>query len=216
MIKKIKKIILKNFTKSYWKSNVSNNWHAKRKDESFDDFYDFAQAISSKIEDLNFNTVLEIGTGAGTLIAILSKNLNTYDKFIGIDINKQQIDENKKNYQNLDNVEFIYMDIAKYINDTNLNNIAIVSQNTLDYFEKNELKKLFSLIHSKIKNVVIVVSSLRRNIELADSIDRKEADFKVYSHNYYALLKEAEYELMSIDSIGDREEVVVIAGYKLS
>ncbi|MDO8454847.1 MAG: class I SAM-dependent methyltransferase [Sulfurimonas sp.] len=215
MIKKIKKIILKNFTKSYWKSNISNNWHAKRKDESFDDFYDFAQAISNKIEDLNFDTVIEIGTGAGTLISLLSKRLNTYDKFIGIDINKQQIDENKKNYQNLDNVEFIYMDIAKYINDTNLNNIAIVSQNTLDYFEKNELKKLFSLIHNKIKNVVIVVSSLKSNIELADSIDRKEADFKVYSHNYYALLKEAGYELMSIDSISDRE-VVVIAGYKLS
>ncbi len=216
MIKKIKKIILKNFTKSYWKSNISNSWHAKRKDESFDDFYDFAQAISNKIEDLNFDTVIEIGTGAGTLISLLSKKLNTYNKFIGIDINKQQIDENKKNYQNLNNVEFIYMDIAKYINDTNLNNIAIVSQNTLDYFEKNELKKLFSLIHNKIKNVVIVVSSLKSNIELADSIDRKEADFKVYSHNYYALLKEAGYELMSIDSMSGREEVVVIAGYKLN
>ena len=101
MINKIKQVIKKKFTKKYWQSSISSNWHNNRRNEAYNDFETFAQVTYDKIKGLNFNTVIEIGTGAGTLITLLSKKLNTYNKFIGIDINKKQIIVNKKNYKNL-------------------------------------------------------------------------------------------------------------------
>jgi hypothetical protein len=106
------------------------------------------------------------------------------------------------------------MDIEKYIENTHLENIVIVSQNTLDYFPKNELEKLLSLIYTKIENVAILVSTLKDTLCLHDSIDEKEASFKVYSHNYHALLESAGYQSISIDSFGGKEHTIIIAGHK--
>lgn len=214
MIHKIKNIIRKKFTKNYWQSSMSKNWHNKRKNASVYDFDTFAEATCKRIEGLNIDTIIEVGTGAGTLITLLSKKLHTCNKFIGIDINKQQIADNKKNYKDLTNVEFVYMNIEQYIRANNFNHTVFVSQNTLDYFEKNELEKLFLLIYTKIENVVIVINTYTRNINLQDSIERKDANLKVYDHNYYFLLQSAGYELVTIDPLNEQEDAIVIAGYK--
>ncbi len=214
MIEKTKKFIKKNFTKNYWQSSMSSKWHNKRQKEAYGDFDIFAQAVCNKIEHLKFDTVIEVGTGAGTLITLISKKLTSYNKFVGIDINKQQIEKNTRVYKDLKNVEFIYEYIEKYIKDNNLNNVVIVAQNTFDYFKKDELNKLFSLIYSNIKNVAIAISTAKKNKNLNDSIDRVEADFKVYHHNYCALLISVGYELMSIDPYGVNEETVIVVGQK--
>lgn len=215
MINKIKNVVKKKFTKNYWKSDVSCIWHDKRKKESYREFDIFAEAVSDKMGNFTFDTVIEIGTAGGTLITLLSKKINTCNKFIGIDINKHQIAENKKNYKHLSNVEFIYMDIEKYIRGNNLNNVVIVAQNTLDYFKKNELLELFLLIYDKIENVLIVVNTSKENKNLQNSIEREGDGFKVYDHNYYSLLKSAGYEMSSID-LASSEDAIAIAGYKLS
>jgi cyclopropane fatty-acyl-phospholipid synthase-like methyltransferase len=210
LLKKIKKIIKNKFTKNYWKSDISSAWHNRRKIEAYDDFNFFAQAICEKIEDLNFDTVIEVGTGAGTLITLLSEKLDKYNKFIGVDINKNQIIENRKNYKDLYNVEFVYMEVEKYIKSNNLNNAVIVSQNTFDYFKKNELEKLFSLIYSNIKHVAILVSTVKEYRNIQDSIENVESDFKVYKHNYYSLLQSTGYEFISADVYSNDYNMIVV------
>lgn len=200
MLNKIKKLIRRRFTKNYWQSQISSNWHKQRKEEAYNDFVNFAHAIQHQVENLNFTTVIEIGTGAGTLITLLSEKLSLVNKFIGIDINKQQILENQNNYRDLTNVEFVHMDIDQYIQKNDFNHLLIVSQNTLDYFEKDNLQTLFSLIRDKVNNVRIIISTSDFNLNLTDSVERKEANFKVYDHNYVALLKSAGYEVTHIKS----------------
>lgn len=215
MIKKIKKIIKKNFTKNYWQSDASCKWHGKRQKEAHNDFDTFAQAFCEKINGLNFQTVIEVGTGAGTCINLISKKLTSCNRFIGIDINQQQINENKKAYENIYNVEFVYMGIEKYIKENKLDNVVIVAQNTFDYFDKKELEKLFALIYRKMDNVAIAVSTFGKNKKLGDSVESHEADFKVFNHNYYALLESAGYELMDTTPYGDDEDSVIVVGHKI-
>ena len=214
MIKNIKKRILKRFTKNYWEIHMSGNWHKKRQKEAYDDFETFAQAVYDKTEDLSFDIAIEVGTGGGLLITNISKKLNSNSKYIGIDINKQQIADNIDRYKDLSNVEFVYIGIDEYINNNNLNNVVIVAQNTFDYFKKEELEKLFSLIYNRIDNIAIAISTEKANEDIDDSIDRKQADFKVYNHNYSSLLKTAGYELMSVDSYGKIENNVIVVGKK--
>lgn len=214
MLRKIKKLITKRFTKYYWQSTRSSLWHKKRKNEAFNDFNAFADAACVKIKDLPYETVIEVGTGAGTLITLMSQKLPHYSNFIGIDINKKQITENQIMYKDLTNVEFIFMDIKKYIEQTHLNNVVIVSQNTLDYFPKNDLEELLSLIKNKIKNVSIVVSSLQNTLQLKDSIDEKEGDLRVYRHNYHSLLESSGYQSISSDLFGEKEDTIIITGHK--
>lgn len=216
MYKRIKKYLLKRFTKQYWQSNRSNAWHSKRKNEAHNDFTAFSDAVCTKIENLPYQTVIEIGTGAGTLITLMSQKLPNYANFIGIDINKKQIVENQITYKNLTNVEFVFMDIEKYIENTNLNNAVIVSQNTLDYFPKNDLKKLLSLIHTKIENVAILVSSVKNTLQLHDSVETTEPGFKVYHHNYPSLLEATGYKSISIDSFGEKGDLIMVTGHKHS
>lgn len=214
MLEKIKKILAKKFTKHYWQSNRSNAWHNKRKNEAYSDFNIFADAACTKIKDLPYQTVLEIGTGAGTLITLMSQKLPHYTNFIGIDINKKQITENQTTYKDLTNIEFVFMDIEKYIEDTHLNNIVIISQNTLDYFPKKDLERLLSLIYNKIENVAIVISSLKSQLHLHNSIQDKEADFKVYFHNYFDLLTSSGYKTKSINTPSEEEDAIIIIGHK--
>jgi hypothetical protein len=214
LIKIIKKIIKKNFTKQYWKSDLSSAWHNKRsKDKDVHkNFEIFENSVINKIKHLNYDTVIEIGTGAGELITQLSKSLHSYRKFIGVDINKKQIKRNKEKYFFLSNVEFVHMGFEKYITVNHLNNAVIVSQNTLDYFKENELKNIFLLIHSQIENVAILISGLKSNVGTKGSVDREDADLKVYHHDYYSLLVAAGYEHVDVTSIEDGS--VLITGSK--
>ncbi len=213
MIKIIKKVVKKQFTKNYWQSSSSSKWHNKRQQEAYADFNAFALGVSNHVKALNYKTVIEIGTGAGTLISLISKKLDNYNKFIGIDINKQQINENKKNYQD-SNIEFICMDIDKYIKQNNLDEVVIVAQNTFDYFDQASLTALLKNIHTDIDNVVVSISGLVQNKQLENSVDRQEADLKVYHHNYHKILSSVGFKNIKSDSYGDNENSIVITAQK--
>lgn len=216
MLHKIKHLIKKKLTKLYWKSDISSKWHNARKDDSFHDFEAIASKIHEKAAPLKFEIVIEVGTGAGILITLLSKKLNSYKKFIGIDINKHQINRNTIFYKELNNVEFIYANIEKYVQNHTLDNVVLVAQNTFDYFPQEDLQKLFLLLHSKIENIAIIISSSIKNLNIENSINRDNSDFKLYDHNYAYLLKVAGYDPVDIDYYSDNNDSIIISGYKTS
>lgn len=214
MLKRIKNFLRKRFTKSYWASASSNKWHAARQTDAYSDFNNFANAICAKLENVEITTLIEVGTGAGTLISILSKKLNRCKKFIGLDINKEQINNNNKFYKDNQKLEFIYEDIAEYVHKNDLNNCAIVAQNTFDYFKKQDLESLFLGIYETSSNITFLISASACSSGIADSIERKEADFKVYYHNYAALLQAAGYTVLDTSTYGNNTDTIVIVGYR--
>ncbi len=201
-------VISKRFTRFYWSSFIGRKWH-KMQDEN--QFKLFATRISENIKNDNFDMVIEIGCGAGDLISNLKKIKNV-KRFIGIDINKKQINANVKKYENVKNVDFVYADIEDYLIAEKIGgNIYFVTQNTLDYFKKERVKYLFELIHEKFKQVTIAVSTQKRLAGIEDSFIRKEHSHTVYHHNYLLLLQEAGYQTKSVDFDKDLETIVIFA-----
>jgi len=213
MIRKVKKILLKRFSKNYWQSDISRKWHKKRLLESYDDFNLFSDIVCKYLKNLDYDTVVEIGTAGGALINLIAQKLPNYNKFIGMDINKNQIAENNKIYKDVKNLEFIYVDILDYIKSNKVNDVAIVAQNTLGYFSKHDLEKLFLLISNNIKNFIIIANTSNYDITLNDTIDREEADLKVYRHNYLTLFKSIGLEV-DIKPYCDDKNNIIIFGYK--
>ena len=201
--------ISKHFTRFYWSSFIGRKWHKMQDDKNY--FKLFATCISENIKNDNFDVVIEIGCGAGDLITNLRKITNV-KKFIGIDINKNQINANVKKFNNVYSVDFVYADIEDYLIVEKIGgNILFVSQNTLDYFKKERVKYIFELIHEKFKQVTIAVSTQKRLAGIEDSFLRKEHSHTVYNHNYLLLLQEAGYQTKSVDFDKDREMVVIFA-----
>lgn len=213
MFKTTKNIIKKNFTKMFWKSRLSHKWHQRRKDNFTDDFENLAETISKKVNHMEFTTVIEIGTGTGTLITLLSERLLGCKKFLGIDINRYQINKNKKNNTN-DNVEYKCIEALEFFQKNRLDKCLIIAQNTFGYFNKTELEKIFKYLYENMDNVVIITNSTKNNIELKDSVVRNEADLRVYNHNYSKIFQKVGFLKIDIDFLDKNENSLIITAKK--
>jgi ubiquinone/menaquinone biosynthesis C-methylase UbiE len=65
-----------------------------------------------QIELANFpqSTILDIGTGYGSFIEILTKNFNDYREIIGIDTSQTAIDAAKNHFKDYERIKFIKSD----------------------------------------------------------------------------------------------------------
>ncbi len=185
------KMFLRGITRYYWSHPISIKWHSGR---NLSDFKLFASDVYQHAKDLNPETIIEIGCGAGDFAYCLSKKF-TNSSIVGVDINKKQIALNTTKYQNSGNLNFVYADIEDYIKNNDFSgNVLIASQNTLDYFTTDRLDYIFSLINDRITNITIVVSTNKKNLILKQSTVVEEHSWKVYNHNYELLLNRANYK----------------------
>ena len=106
----------------------------------------------------NIKTICEIGTGDGRYLNFLSKKLEQIDKFIGIDLNKDIMDENNQIYKHNHKLRFIHGTVNKNyreIKNLSSNSILFVSFRTLTWFTQSELEDLFRFISEKEENLSI-------------------------------------------------------------
>lgn len=209
--KVIRSFLHKKFSKSYWKSNWGTRWHNDRLKDN-QDCIDFSDCIYENVKNQKFDLMIEIGCGAGNLMQPISQKMINSKKFIGIDINKKQIKVNIERYQHNDNIEFVCTDIQDYISNTNFDNVLIVSQNTLDYFEVKHLESLFFQLYNHSDNVTIAVSTHKEYLSISEKgVEVKEHNFTVYKHNYDLLLKEAGYKTSYANIYKEKGGIVVFA-----
>lgn len=211
MIEKLKKMLKKQFTKQYWQSEHSSNWHEKRKNEAYNDFQSFADSVSEQFNGISFDKVIELGTGAGTLIYLLSQQRINSQSFIGLDINKKQINENILKYKEVKSLEFLYTDIESYMQTIKEKNVMIIAQNTLDYFSQNQLENLLLDIYTNIANIVLVTNGSNFNGEITESTVKQNADLKVYQHNYLYIFEKIGFKVLQKNINSDN---TMIIGYK--
>jgi len=213
--KKIRRFIKKRFAKNYWQSSKASEWHEKRILEKSEDLSIFADIVCNQIKDLDLDVVIEVGTGAGGLINNISENLHNCNRFVGIDINKKQIDKNIKKYNSVYNVDFIHGDIGKYIQKFKLGNTVIIAQNTFPYFHKDELEELFLYISRHSKNFIIIVNGPIQNLYIKDSLEQYESDMKMYKHNFSSMFKSIGCKI-TIEAYPKSLASVVIIGKKIN
>ncbi|GEM_PF-5015592 len=190
-----------------WGSQGGKNWHDvmnqsvqgdKEQFTGTESFLKYRRPLIRQILELlsanqSYNTICEIGTGNGMFLDYLSGEFPTIKKFVGIDLNQQQITDNKKTYKN-SGLEFVHTEITDWVRTENKNGIIFVTVCVLEYFSQKALEELLDLIRKNISPVAIAISE-PTNINLDSQVISKPRGRAAYSYNYPHLFKQHGYKI---------------------
>lgn len=180
-----------------WGVGPGEKWHQQIKSfyTSYDEFLDIRKSLIRGILAMirgilairidEYDKVVEIGTGNGWFLDVLSKKIRSAVRFIGLDLNKKTIKQTKLDYKHNKKLEFICSDVFHFAKKASFKKAVVVSCFVLEYFSKKELVDFCRLL---IKNSPCFLAILERvNIKHKN----KEASVPVgnfsYSHNYEAV-----------------------------
>ena len=190
----------------FWGAESGRKWHDFKKKIYSDknkkeEYIRHRKPLLSQILELcsnnsEFNTVCEVGTGNGMFLDYLSKNVQGVDNFIGVDLNKEQISENQRTYNN--KLQFVHSEIMDYLHQMKSDNVIIVAIGTFEYFTEEELRELFDLLKSKFKYVAIAIHE-PINLDLNSELSSKPRGNIAYSHNYPYLVEHSGYTIFKKD-----------------
>lgn len=139
-----------------------------------------------------FNTLVEIGTGNGSVLNYLSSEFPEINRFVGIDLSSDQTELNNKKYINNKKLEFVAADAFDWIKANGQTNTIFVTRDTLEYFLEPNLQELFNDIQrlGKIIFVAIEPNGSDHNFETHPS-SQLYGNEPSFSHNYPKLIKNA-------------------------
>lgn len=188
-----------------WGGDSGKKWHdAKKKiwndkDEFEKQYLKLGRPLTMQLADLldaspgSYRTVCDIGTGNGMFLNWLSGQLNGIRKFVGIDLNNEQVTENKETYKNT-GLEFFCSDITDWVKTRCESGTIFVTCGVFEYFTQQELIALFESIHSKASPVAIgIIEPI--NLDLASEFVSKPRGNIAYSHNYPYIFKKCGYNI---------------------
>jgi SAM-dependent methyltransferase len=200
----------------FWGAGPGKEWHSfikkiyTDKDKFNKEFLTHRDLLIANISKLlstvpnYYHTICDIGTGNGLLLDYLSKEFNNVKKFVGVDLNKEQILENKETYKD-SKLEFVHVDITDWINTQSKDGIIFIACGAFEYFTQEELKELFQLIRERVSHAAITMCE-PINLDLKSEMISRPRGGIAYSHNYPHLLKQCGYHIvhLQIDPIDSR------------
>ena len=184
-----------------WGSEGGYGWH-KEKIKRYDDMnkneggIENRKLVISQISELmkaypnRYEKICEIGTGNGIFLSLIYKKIKNMRGYIGLDINKKQILENKKKFDK--ELEFLSEDALEYAKKDSGKTIYM-SCGTFEYFSQNELEELFEVIKSKESAAIVLCEPV--NMDLRNERKSKIRGNTAYSHNYEYILKKMNYKI---------------------
>jgi hypothetical protein len=165
----------------------------------------------------DYHTICEIGTGNGMLLDYMSKRYKNISKFIGVDLNREQVLENRERYKST-NLEFVHMEITDWIKTKCADRTIFVSTTTLMHFTLNELKELLELIISKFSKSAVALNEPTHPDILGDQPSKPGAVL-AYFHNYNYLFTQLGYyiaskEIIPVDpeiTLAKHDNIIIVA-----
>lgn len=184
----LKEMERKRFLANYiWGANPGREWHWAI--EAFYTSHDkFAKRRESLINGIlslkadEYDTVVEIGTGNGWFLNMLSKRIDRNINFIGLDLNGQIIEKVKHRYKDNKNLDFKCADIQSFTRDNSIAGKILVTCAVLEYFSFEELTSFCRLLKKTPPCYLAILERVRidhGNKESSVPI----GDFS-YSHDY--------------------------------
>lgn len=165
--------------------------------DALESFLTFRQTLVLQISDLlaghqKYPTLCEIGTGNGLFLKYLSEQFPQIKRFIGLDLNEEQIRENKHVYKST-RLEFVHGEISDCLRSGMFDEGAIfVTCGTLEYFTQKELQDLLALIRRKVNPTAVAICE-PITFDLESEYVSKPRGNTAYSHNYPAIFRQAEW-----------------------
>lgn len=147
--------------------------------------------------EVQFDTFVEIGTGNGDVLHYLESNFPTVDKFIGIDLSKEQIRINKEKYKENLRLEFINSEVYQWVKKEGRKNMIFMTSNgVFEYFTEHQLRKFIKYTKSldQVYFVIIEPTVLNQNFEE----NPKSIIYgweKSFSHNYIKIFQDYGFKI---------------------
>ncbi|MGC1631148.1 MAG: class I SAM-dependent methyltransferase [Gelidibacter sp.] len=144
-----------------------------------------------------FNTLVEIGTGNGDVLNYISAEFPEINRFIGIDLNLDQVEINNKKFKMNKNLEFVDSDAFDWVKEHgHSNTIFISSDGVLEYFLEQDLQDFLIEINrlGKIIFIAMEPNGADHNFEINPDT-QLYGNEPSFSHNYPKLFKNANFSL---------------------
>jgi len=148
-------------------------------------------------QSIQFDTIVEIGTGNGDVLNYLSTEFPQINKFIGIDLSKDQTALNCVKFQKNKKLEFVALDAYDWVKENGKSNtIFVSSRGVLEYFLEQRLQDLFHEINQLGKTYFVAIEPNDASHDF-----EKQPQTQLYgnepsfSHNYPYLFKKTGFTL---------------------
>lgn len=170
-----------------WGSHAGKNWHTEiekiyishgRFIEDRKNLID--SMLSLKADD--YDRIIEIGTGNGWFLDILSKKINNNIEFIGMDLNPEIIEMAKTKYKDNVRLHFLCSDINKFVKAGIIKRSVIVSCFVLEYFSSQELVAFYEILKNNAPCYLAIIE--RVSIKHKNKRESMPIGDFSYSHDY--------------------------------
>ena len=144
-----------------------------------------------------FHTLVEIGTGNGSVLNYLSSKFPNINQFIGIDLSPVQIQINHKQFHENKRLEFVCSNGLEWVKEHGHGNtIFITSRGVLEYFTEERLCAFLTEINRLGKTFFIAIEpkGTEHNFEINPNTETYGTECS-FSHNYPKLFKNAGFSL---------------------
>ena len=188
----------------FWGATPGKRWHDftrskyDEEDPRNSEFLEPRRLLARQISDFlassgEYRTLCEIGTGNGMLLHELSQRCPSIKRFIGVDLNKEQILENRRTYKGTE-LEFVHGEITDWIQHQCDGGTIFVAVETFEFFTQKELEELFHYIRDKVWPAAIAILALAESTARSEVASRPRGSI-AFNHNYLHLLKQRDYRV---------------------
>lgn len=194
--------VLAEYHENFWKETGSK-YFSDKENVLQDFFLPKCIPVFEKLQNLlkdttqNFHTIVEIGTGTGDVLNYLSTELPQIGRFVGIDLSVEQIDFNKKKYEQNNKMEFVATDGLIWAKENGTSNmIFFTSGGVLEYFTEQRLQQLFSYLNQLGPIIFIAIEPIGKNIDFNKNPSSQPYGIeRSFSHDYVRLFQNAGFNL---------------------
>jgi len=140
--------------------------------------------------------IIEIGCGDG---AQLIKHINLWGsdkKYIGIDLSREQIIENRLQYEDRKELKFFYGDAGKVLKTNPVQDALYIFFGTLVCFTGEEMKNLFRVIWNQPGSQIICLSEWNKNFNPELELESRAMSPTLYNHAYSYVLQQCGFEII--------------------
>lgn len=145
----------------------------------------------------SYHTMVEIGTGSGSVLNYLCSRFDTIEQFIGIDLSQEQIQLNKEKFGDNKKIRFVASDGFDWIREhAQGNTIFLTSRGVLEYFTEHRLQAFLQAVNRLGKTMFIAIEPNGTDHDLETNPKSQPYGYeRSFSHNYAQLFKNANFEL---------------------
>ncbi|KAA3658409.1 MAG: class I SAM-dependent methyltransferase [Chloroflexi bacterium] len=194
---------LVDFHRTYWEKRGKEYYDANLEWDVFNQYFmpNLSFIIDKLAErvgaNLYYTTLCEIGVGNGQVLAYAASKLPSVQRFIGLDLNQEQVVDNCNKYPD-SKFEFVACEASEWIQENAEENwIFLTNQGVLEYFERETLQGLFSHISNHLAPALfVVVEPYGTGHDIENDVETQTygPEFS-YSHNYRHLFIEAGFKV---------------------